>query len=161
MIKEFIPKTPLSITAMAYISDINSQKTSISLHVRRGDYLTKDEYYDYGKKYYIKALSELASKGITGKIYVFSDDIKWCENTLSDLGNIVFVKGTASAFEDMWIMSKCHHNIIPNSTFSWWGAWLNTHPKKIVIMPKSWNTLGDSADILPMQSSVVIEGFYN
>ena len=155
LIKDFVPRNKLSNIAERYINKIKKQKNSISIHCRRGDYVGLDGFEQYGIRYYIKALKILKSKGISGQIYVFSDDIKWCEENLFDLGDVVFVKNTKNQMEDMWLMSKCTHNIIVNSTFSWWGAFLNQNKDKIVIMPKKWNDYGDSADKLNFEGVLV------
>ena len=71
--------------------------------------------------------------------FIFSDDIKWCKEhfKLETNASIRFVENK-SAFADFYLMSKCNHNIIANSTFSWWSAWLNNSPGKVVISPKKW-----------------------
>ncbi len=157
LLQDFVPNKSLSETAGKYLSDIQSQDCSISIHVRRGDYVRLKGYKNYSIEYYKSALSLLKKKHATGTIYIFSDDIEWCEENMSDLGSVFFVKGTQNAFEDMWLMSKCVHNIIPNSTFSWWGAFLNTNPDKIVVMPQKWNDFGDSADTLKFDGCLVYE----
>ena len=68
---------------------------------------------------------------------MFSDDIEWAHNNYKDIENIIFVAQNKS-YEDMYLMSLCKHNIIANSSFSWWGAWLNENDNKIVIAPKKW-----------------------
>ena len=83
-------------------------------------------------------------------IVVFSDDIPWCkENLIFD--NIIFIEGNKD-YEDLWLMSLCEHNIIANSSFSWWGAWLNENKNKKVVSPLNWfgqqsNT--NQSDIVP------------
>jgi len=68
---------------------------------------------------------------------IFSDDIEWCKLNFDFLENKIFVNGNTD-FQDLYLMSKCNDNIIANSTFSWWGAWLNQNPNKKVIAPKIW-----------------------
>ena len=83
---------------------------------------------------------------------IFSDDIGWCKENLSDLNNdVVFVEGHRD-YEDLFMMSYCDHNITSNSSFSWWRAWLNTNPLKIVVAPKNWfGPMGpkDTQDLIP------------
>jgi hypothetical protein len=74
---------------------------------------------------------------------IFSDDISWCKENLSFLNNKIFIEGNTD-FQDLYLMSKCKNNIIANSSFSWWGAWLNTNKDKIVIAPKKWFGISNS-----------------
>lgn len=112
---------------------------SVSIHVRRGDYLQSDlcnldiEYY----KKAIKIVEEGCKESLT--YFIFSDDIKYSEKQFSFLDNVVFVKNNdgINAYKDMQLMSYCKHNIIANSTFSFWGAFLNKNTDKIVVAPKT------------------------
>ena len=103
-----------------------------SLHVRRTDYVTKASFHPpCGMDYYEKALGM-----IEGNVLIFSDDLDWCKETF--LGDrFTFVSGNRD-YQDLFLMSMCKNNIIANSSFSWWGAWLNTNPNKKVIAPKKW-----------------------
>lgn len=120
-----------------------------AIHVRRGDYLKIQEHHPFcGLKYYQKAMN-LIPEGT--KFLVFSDDIKWCkENFIGD--KFIFIEGEKD-YIDMFIMSMCSHNIIANSSFSWWGAWLNQNENKIVVRPKKWfgpaKAGWDSSDVTP------------
>ena len=99
-------------------------------------------------EYYKNALDII---GGYENLYVFSDDINWCKTNLK-FKNMVFVEGNDDV-EDLWLMSLCDHNIIANSSFSWWGAWLNINPNKKVISPKRWfgeQTNLSSDDIIPV-----------
>lgn len=110
-------------------------KRTVSIHVRRGDYVPQPENYILlDKAYYDKAFSVVSNK--IDVILVFSDDIKWCkENFIGD--NFIFVENEKD-YIDLYLMSMCNHNIISNSSFSWWGAWLNQYKEKVVIAPKKW-----------------------
>ena len=116
---------------------------SVSLHIRRGDYLSMNKNNkhiccDLG--YYFLAI-EYFKKIMSGVIFfVFSDDIEWARINLNIGENAVYVTGNVDrkSYLDMQLMSYCKHNIIANSSFSWWGAWLNSNPDKIVIAPKIW-----------------------
>lgn len=114
-----------------------------SCHVRRGDYLKDPVYGVCNCDYYAKAIAELEYMVVPEMYCVFSDDIEWCRENLTNLiGNkeIVFVDWNKEneSFRDMQLMSLCHYNIIANSSFSWWGAWLNNHPDKVVLAPEKW-----------------------
>ena len=118
---------------------------SISLHIRRGDYLSgrmKRMYDTCSKEYYSRAI-EISSKSSTDwKVFVFSDDIKWSAEFLNlKKDRVVYVDSREypdPQCMDLYLMSKCKNNIIANSTFSWWAAWLNSNPDKIVIAPSKW-----------------------
>jgi hypothetical protein len=104
-----------------------------SIHVRRGDYLGLPNHHpSCTLSYYNEAISQID----TDKFFVFSDDINWCkENFIGD--KFIFIGGNDD-YIDLWLMSLCDNNIIANSSFSWWGAWLNQNPTKKVIVPNKW-----------------------
>lgn len=138
----------------AIIDEIGS-KNVISVHVRRGDYVKIGNTQGICTlDYYRKALELMKEKTEPEMFLVFSDDISWCRDNIARfLGDIpaVYVdwnKGENS-FRDMQLMSRCRHNIIANSSFSWWGAWLNSNPDKIVIIPSRWMNGGGWVDIVP------------
>ena len=111
-----------------------SLSDTISLHVRRTDYLTSGGFHPVQPiSYYINAISILEKYE---KILIFSDDIEWCKSNLK-FPNTVFIEGNSNV-NDLWLMSKCRDNIIANSSFSWWCAWLNGNKNKKVIAPKRW-----------------------
>lgn len=117
-------------------------ETSVSIHIRRADYLRKKIILDWHgvleKEYYLNGIKQLSNIGIE-KVYYFTDDIVWVEKELIPLmpGEIIS-KTTKTHYEDFYLMSQCQHNIIANSSFSWWAAYLNPNPNKIVIAPKNW-----------------------
>lgn len=116
---------------------------SVSIHVRRGDYInSKDANMIHGicsEAYYKSASDILLSVQNNINWFIFSDDIEWCKENFKWLENCNFVDSANSpAFYDMFLMSICKHNIIANSTFSWWGAWLNQNENKIVVGPSRW-----------------------
>lgn len=106
-----------------------------SIHVRRGDYLTLSDYHPVCDiTYYNEAMNIISDN--CEIFLVFSDDIKWCkENFIGD--NFIFITDETDII-DLYLMSRCNHNIIANSSFSWWGAWLNTNKNNIVVAPKQW-----------------------
>jgi len=129
---------------------------SISLHVRRGDYINnKHANRFHGVKdnsYYKKGLEAIVQKQPDKyTVFVFSDDIPWCKQNIKIPFNTVYVEGNKKGFEDMRLMMNCNHNIIVNSSFSWWAAWLNQNEKKIVVGPKQWfnEPSVNAIDVLP------------
>ena len=127
---------------------------SISLHVRHGDYLTLNAHAVCDQAYYTRVLERLMEEiEGTPTVFVFSDDPDWAKTNLPLPVQKVVVdfNGPETDFEDMRLMSLCRHNIIGNSSFSWWAAWLNTNPGKRVAGPARW--FGDpkmrNPDILP------------
>lgn len=129
------------------LDEIRLKDNTVSLHVRRGDYLYKKIYKGCGDiNYYISAVKYILSHIPNPQFYIISDDIIWCKNNLNDYFDkqpvkyIDWNKGIES-YQDMLIMSVCKHNIISNSSFSWWGAYLNEHNKNIVCAPKRWNNI--------------------
>ena len=113
-------------------------KNVVSIHIRRGDYVSNASTNVYHGsctlEYYIKALEHF--KHYDSKILVFSDDKEWAKANFNT--NIFTIIENLSTVEELILMSKCSDNIIANSTFSWWGSWLNTNPNKVVIAPNRW-----------------------
>lgn len=129
---------------------------SISIHIRRGDYVndlkTKVTHYAFGLEYYEKAIKTIDSKIQDPSFFIFSDDIMWVKDNLEINFPTIFVSSPdIKDFEELALMSKCKHNIIANSSFSFWGAWLNQNPNKIVIAPEKWNNIyqEEYKDLLP------------
>jgi hypothetical protein len=125
---------------------INSN--NVSIHIRRTDYVISNGYHPVQSiEYYKKGLEII---GDYDNLLVFSDDINWCKENLK-FDNMIFVEDNDD-IEDLWLMSLCNHNIIANSSFSWWGAWLNDNKDKKVIAPNKWfgKTTGlNQLDIIP------------
>lgn len=125
----------LNESEQEYINNFFDDKTYVSLHVRRTDYLqTPDFHTNQTMDYYNQAINHFCS--IDNICFlIFSDDINYCKKTFVSIP----CKFTSNKnYIDLMLMSKCHHNIIANSSFSWWGAYLNENPNKIVIAPKKW-----------------------
>lgn len=150
----------LEVVNAEIIHDIDASD-SVSLHVRRGDYLKGKNADMFGNiatlDYYRNAIARVVSDGEqAGKVprfFVFSDDINWCRDNL-DIPNAVFVSGNSGrdSWRDMALMARCRTNIIANSTFSWWAAWLNQHPTKQVLCPVRFtNTEVPGKSIYPSQ----------
>ena len=117
------------------------QENSISIHIRRGDFLNNDLSNVHSTcpiSYYNDAMKYINAKVDNPKYFVFSDDVDWVKTNLNI--DAVFVSGNKGKtnFMDMQLMSLCKCNIIANSSFSWWGAWLNKNPNKVIIAPRKW-----------------------
>lgn len=111
-------------------------KDFCSIHVRRTDYLAASKYHTVlGLDYYNYAMKYMKNRGID-KFLVFSDDMSWCKENI--IGHNIFYSDNTDEIADLALMSKCGHNIIANSSFSWWGAWLNNNENKTVIAPERW-----------------------
>lgn len=114
---------------------------SVSVHIRRGDYLNYAYLQNICTPAYYKEAMDFFRKKFPGaaQFYVFTNDFSWAQEHFAG-EDCHFVKGNtgADSFRDMQLMSLCRHNIVANSSFSWWGAWLNQNPEKIVIAPKRW-----------------------
>jgi hypothetical protein len=113
--------------------DLKQERDLVSIHVRRGDYLKNPNYHNVlGKEYYDKAMSHFPKD----RFLIFSDDIEWCRHAFVG-DRFEFYEGK-NDLEEMMVMASCKHNIIANSSFSWWAAWLNQNDEKKVIAPKKW-----------------------
>lgn len=127
-----------------------SSLTSVSIHVRHGDFMKSKYYRDICDiSYYEKAIKIIREKVNVDVFCIFSNDIAWCEEHIKPLMGsseciVVDWNVGSQSYKDMYLMSQCKHNIIANSSFSWWGAWLNQHNDKIVISPRKWNNIKKS-----------------
>jgi hypothetical protein len=138
-------------------SRIILNENSISLHIRRGDYITdpkaKQVHGFCDLDYYYRSIARINQEIKNPFFFIFSDDPEWVKENLQIAHPHLFVSNNDSTknYEDMRLMSICKHNIIANSSFSWWGAWLNSHPGKMVIAPQKWfNTKDRNAnDLVP------------
>jgi len=142
LLKEFTIKQELSNYTKKIQKNIEEAQNSCSIHIRRGDFIHEQNTNIHGAcslDYYKKAINYIDENITNTKYFIFSDDIKWCKENL-ETKNAIFVdsKEKRIAHEDMYLMSLCNHNIIANSSFSWWGAWLNKHQDKTVIAPARW-----------------------
>lgn len=121
------------------------QTNSVSVHVRRGDFanpLFAAHHGTLDSSYYQTSIHKMQSLIGNCNFYVFTDSPEWVKENLQFPEEAVFVSGNMSTnhFQDFYLISQCRHNIIANSTFSWWAAWLNNNPEKIVIAPQHWFT---------------------
>ncbi len=132
-----------------YAPLIKSLENTCSIHVRRGDYIGNAFHEVCNLQYYKDAINEMKRRTNVELFVVFSDDIPWCRENLSG-ENFLFADGNSN-IEDLYLQTQCTHNIICNSTFSWWGAWLGANKDKIVIAPDKWfnDPNWDTKDLLP------------
>lgn len=138
------------------IGGIIKKDNFVSIHIRRGDYLEKDNKWVFGdictNVYYNKAMDYMRESVGNCRFCFFSNDMEWVKGQFN-FADAIYIE--ADMFEeyqdwyDMYLMSICKHNIIANSTFSWWGAWLNTNESKVVIAPQKWMNRCDIQDICP------------
>jgi len=135
------------------LSAIASSPCAISVHVRRGDYLKAEDPLVLPFSYYQQAWNAMFEKFNDAEFFVFSDDIEFASANLPQKGKRTFVShnNELTAYQDLRIMASCQHHIIANSSFSWWGAWLNPSATKVVIAPKYWRGTPDSyfPDLFP------------
>ncbi len=153
--KEFMLRDEFSIDDLDIAKEIKACN-GVSLHIRRGDYVTRAAVNKFhgtcSLEYYAKAVDCLNQKITKPVFFVFSDDIKWAQENLKIKNPIIFVSnGKLKDYEELILMSFCKHHIIANSSFSWWGAWLNPSQEKIVVAPKKWLTDDsiNTADLIP------------
>ncbi len=137
LLPELTSISSMSDVGCAYLECIKNSN-SVSLHVRRGNYLNTKNINVLDVDYYMKAAEYIRKNLEKPTFYVFSDDLEWCKNSLGFLDDCIYLDRTKTEIDDLKLMSFCRHNIIANSSFSWWGAWLNQNPKKTVIAPKGW-----------------------
>lgn len=130
---------------------------SVCLHVRRGDYASNPDINKIYKlctpEYYQTAVGKLTEALAAPHFFVFSDDQQWARENLKIDHPVTFVghNGASKDYEDLRLMSLCKHYVIANSSFSWWGAWLGSHPSKLVFAPKAWfqTQQHDTRDLIP------------
>ena len=144
--------------ACFWSNEIKTDENSVAIHIRRGDYLSSTNIGKHGLcniDYYIAAIEKISGKYPDSVFYIFSDDLECARQEFKQLDNnlrFVVHDSVKPDYYDMYLMSMCKHNIIANSTYSWWSAWLNNNPDKIVIAPRKW--FADS--VLQLQSADII-----
>lgn len=153
LLEEITLKNP--IDGKYEIIDQIKNTNSVCLNVRRGDYVNNKkslaEYETFGPEYYYNAFKLIKERVHNPTIFVFSNDIEWCKDNLKTDIPIIFSDPNVPVHENFIIATKCKNNIIVNSTFAFWIAWLNQNPNKIVIAPKKWNNKNQNTfkDLLP------------
>jgi hypothetical protein len=154
--REFIVKHKIDAENEQIAKHISSVR-AISLHIRRGDYVsntaTNQIHGTCSLEYYHQAIDIIIKKVDKPYFFVFSDNSEWAKKNIIIDYPITFVdhNNADKNYEDMRLMSLCKHHIIANSSFSWWGAWLCTNPDKIIIAPRKWFNNQDinTTDLIP------------
>jgi hypothetical protein len=156
--KEFTLTQPVDEANRQILDQIRAPLCqAVSLHIRRGDYVSNAHTAQFhgvcSLDYYRSAVDYLATRVSKPHFFVFSDDPDWVSNNLSLAHpmTVVEANGADRGALDMMLMMSCRHHVIANSSFSWWGAWLNPHEDKIVIAPKRWfgGAALDTRDLIP------------
>ncbi len=133
------------------LSDIQ-RSNSVSLHIRRSDYLDKGLINVYGNictpEYYFRAVQYLKKNISSPVFFVFSDDVEWAKNNAQSDMIIVNKCSAWDGMADLFLMKNCKHHIIANSSFSWWGAWLGENRDKLVVAPKRWFNNHEQTDMI-------------
>lgn len=151
LLKDFSLQVALNDKNTEMLARINSVN-SISIHIRRGDYVNLQHIYELcNLDYYQNAIEYIALHESMPHFFLFSDEIDWVKQHLKVAYPVTYVdiNDNKNGIFDIELMKQCKHNIIANSSFSWWGAWLNENPNKIVIAPKVWYSNGMPSDIVP------------
>lgn len=140
-----LPREPFGVAAAEVLGQIERSRLPVSVHVRRGDYLnpaTAEFHGILGEPYYRQAIQRIeAALGEGLDFFVFSDDAAAAEQVLNfaPKSRLNHVRGDPEhPWEDMALMARCRHHVIANSSFSWWGAWLNRSAEKVVVAPRAW-----------------------
>ncbi|MFK5947535.1 MAG: alpha-1,2-fucosyltransferase [Methylococcales bacterium] len=154
---DFTFREPLDKKNSMLVTEIERNK-SVSLHIRRGDYISDTKTNNImnvcSLNYYYQAVKYISQRVNNPIFYIFSDDIEWVKKELSIDFPCVYVEHNqqSKSYRDMQLMSLCKHNVIANSSFSWWGAWLNANLDKQVVAPISWFNEGvDDRDLIPRE----------
>lgn len=153
--KDFSLKKELPENIKILMKEIK-EKDSLCIHVRRGDFVGNNFHEVVSKEYYEKGIEKIKGLANIEKIYVFSDDIKWCEENMKFEFPVMFVDEKYSGEKSeghLFLMSSSKYFIIPNSSFSWWGAWLSEREGKIVVVPSKWfNDISiNTSDLTPKE----------
>ncbi len=156
-----VVRKELTLTAElnAFYADCLSQianVNAVSIHIRRGDYVTDEAARRLlgtcPLEYYERAVEYIAAVQAEPVFFIFSDDLQWAKDNvkLAYPANFVDALNDADDCQELWVMSRCKHHIIANSSYSWWAAWLNPSPDKVVCAPKTWFAG------MPFQSDIII-----
>lgn len=155
LLKELTLKSPF-VSQYKYFHEQIYKYNSISLHVRRGDYVKdrsiNQKHGTCSLEYYYRAMQLIEERVENPVYFIFSDDIEWVKQNLQIHADKFYIENSeAIASQELMLMSECKHNIIANSTFSWWGAWLNKNIGKTVISPQKWfnSNMYNSNDLCP------------
>ena len=152
---EFIVREPVNGENERHLNQIQSCN-AVAIHIRRGDYVTNPSANQYhgvcSLEYYYQAVALIAERVGNPHFFIFSDEWDWVRENFHINYPVTIINNNANWPEqDLRLMSACRHHIIANSSFSWWGAWLGTHPDRIVIAPQKWFNTPEhcTQDLLP------------
>lgn len=136
LLEEFTPKKKISLSRT--LRNALEDQESVSVHIRRGDYVRLN--WALNPAYYVKAIDYIKKIYEDPVFLFFSDDLDWAKKNIPVQGKCIYVNegGGLEDYEELFMMSRCKSNIIANSTFSWWAAWMNQNRKKAVIAPRKW-----------------------
>lgn len=139
--QRFVPQDLAADGRNYALSQQMQQQASVSLHVRRGDYLHNEVHKPSPLAYYQAAIERVTAQVADPHFYVFSDDIAWARQNLrfgAAASSFIDHNTGANSHKDLFLMSRCQHHVVANSSFSWWGAWLNPSAHKLVVAPREW-----------------------
>lgn len=142
---QFVVKDDLVDEAFALMSEDWRDAELVAVHIRRGDYITQNNPNAMGEDYYKSAI-EACKKRVRNPVFCFfSDDLQWVSDKFKDVPNAIMANADRKLddMQELQLMQRCHHQIISNSSYSWWAAWLNGNPHKIVIAPMFWKNKKD------------------
>ena len=148
--------TRLNTLSLEYLDKIKNTN-SISIHVRRGDFLHAKNINKWGNvctlDYYQKAIKKMIDELSNPSFFIFSDDIGWSKENLNKISNFTYIEHNTGedAWQDMYLISQCKHHIMANSSFSWWGVWLGYNKGKTVIAPNKLHSLMGVPDFFPKE----------
>lgn len=156
VIRDSFQLKPEFVKNLQYLAEQIRSKNSISVHIRRGDYVlnaaTNKEHGTVSLDYYERAIEYMAAQIDNPFLYIFSDDMDWVRANLKIMQPHAWMDNeNKKGHEDLFLMSQCKHQIIANSSFSWWAAWLNAAKNKLVIAPQRWfnESEKNTTDIIP------------
>jgi len=139
ILKAFSLKDEFICEPLSKLLHLAEETECLAVSVRRGDFVKLSHLGACSDAYYLDAIALIQARRPVDHIFVFSDDIDYCREMFASLKcQVVFVEGFTPA-KALYLMSRCHHLVIANSTFSWWGAWLSDYQDKLVICPSPWN----------------------
>ena len=154
---ELTVREPFSSSFDGYVKALNSCASPVSIHVRHGDYISDSNANHLmgvmPLDYYYQAIRIIRERVKDPVFFIFSDNLGWVKDHLAIPEPLIFVdveEGNIDYLE-LQLMSKCRHNILANSTFSWWGAFLNQAPDKVVIAPAKWVVPHDLNEKIKLQ----------
>ena len=156
---EFKLKKTLEKTSSEWEKKILATDCAVSVHVRHGDYLNYASRNNRGllsAGYYLECINLLRKDYPNITVFVFSDDMQWCKENFKFGVPTEFVEGCEHDYEELYLMSCCKHNVISNSTFSWWGAWLNQNPDKKIFTPNPWHNNGWGGNTIVPESWIKV-----